>query len=60
LSEELQEWLPGATSPQKICGKIIHDYTTVMNVSEVEKKYNKHIHNFFVRKILTQLISNCR
>ena len=37
LSEELQEWLPGATSPQKICGKILQDYTTVMNVSEVEK-----------------------
>ena len=36
LSEELQEWLPGATSPQKICGKILHDYTTVMNVSKVE------------------------
>jgi len=34
LSEELQEWLPGATSPQKICGKILHDYTTVMNVKD--------------------------
>ena len=42
LEEELQEWLPGATSPKKICSTVLHDYTTVLNVSEIVKiKGNK-------------------
>ena len=33
LKREIHEWLPGAASPQKICGNLYEDYSAVIQVS---------------------------
>ena len=34
LRKEIQEWLPGAAAPKKICGNLYQDYSTVIKLNE--------------------------